>query len=358
MPRRGQYSRAADTRHICTPKPRHPGHGRLIVGLSYGPRAVPSPGSAAAVVPGHGRLRTALNRSTHAARACALPFKAGQDRPRPTGCPPTFITLSDREVPGERAQARLMGQWPLVMSPWTREPAIPTHLTKRCRPLSLRTSRVPRYRPGAANAAQEPLLAALLWLPATGQIGLMTPQYPWSGAGSNRRPSAFQVHPGVWRDSARHGLTGHLAAEIGANRGLLSPGGWPRWLPFGSPFGSPELRRLRYPDLLPCRNPWVVPVVNLGPRCRQRNAARDSGRRRHECGRTPTAPRRHDSQTVLQPASEFGLESARRSASARGDPRDPWCPGQARCRPGERSGPRPAVSSGRRRGRDRENLCP
>ena len=34
--------------------------------------------------------RTALNRSTHAAEASALPFRAGRDRPRPAGYPPTY----------------------------------------------------------------------------------------------------------------------------------------------------------------------------------------------------------------------------------------------------------------------------
>src|SRR5215470_11961893 len=45
------------------------------------------------------------NGAAHAAEAYALPFRAGRDRPRPAGCPPTYnrITLSDREAPGEPA---------------------------------------------------------------------------------------------------------------------------------------------------------------------------------------------------------------------------------------------------------------
>jgi hypothetical protein len=34
--------------------------------------------------------RPALNRSTHAAGACTLPFRAGRDRPRPAGYSPTY----------------------------------------------------------------------------------------------------------------------------------------------------------------------------------------------------------------------------------------------------------------------------
>jgi hypothetical protein len=34
--------------------------------------------------------RTTLNTSTHAAEACALPFRAGRDRPRPAGSPSTY----------------------------------------------------------------------------------------------------------------------------------------------------------------------------------------------------------------------------------------------------------------------------
>src|SRR5436190_8523185 len=74
---------------------------------------VPSPGSAAAVVPGHGRREQALPGGAHAAEACVLPFRAGRSRPRP-GCrllcvrPDTHeltdhITRSDREFLGERA---------------------------------------------------------------------------------------------------------------------------------------------------------------------------------------------------------------------------------------------------------------
>ena len=56
--------------------------------------------------------RTAQNGGTHAVKACALPFRAGWDRSRPAGYPPTgdHITLSDREVPGERAPTRRSGR--------------------------------------------------------------------------------------------------------------------------------------------------------------------------------------------------------------------------------------------------------
>src|SRR5262249_43900170 len=62
--------------------------------------------------------RTALNEGAHAAEACALPFRAGRDRPRP-GCrlllrsriPPLTdrITLSDREVLGDARRADMRG---------------------------------------------------------------------------------------------------------------------------------------------------------------------------------------------------------------------------------------------------------
>jgi hypothetical protein len=57
---------------------------------------------------------TGLNGGTHAAEACALPFRAGRDHPRPAGGPSTYvpITLSDREVLGERAPSRPMGGCP------------------------------------------------------------------------------------------------------------------------------------------------------------------------------------------------------------------------------------------------------
>jgi len=68
---------------------------------------------------------TVLNTSTHAAEACALPFTAGRDRPRPAGYLPTYgrITRSDRWTrPGRiagarRHTARLAGYG---KSPWCR----------------------------------------------------------------------------------------------------------------------------------------------------------------------------------------------------------------------------------------------
>jgi hypothetical protein len=46
------------------------------------------------------------NGGTHAVKACALPFRADWDRSRPAGYLATadHIALSDREVPGERAE--------------------------------------------------------------------------------------------------------------------------------------------------------------------------------------------------------------------------------------------------------------
>src|SRR5689334_20730340 len=46
------------------------------------------------------------NGGTHAVKACAIPFRADWDRSRPAGYLATadHIALSDREVPGERAE--------------------------------------------------------------------------------------------------------------------------------------------------------------------------------------------------------------------------------------------------------------
>jgi hypothetical protein len=176
-----------------------------------------------------------------------------------------------------------------------------------------------------------------LWAAVGGQGGVGPSAFFVSGAS---RGVAAQCSAGPDRHSSCENR-GRSWPAVAWRLASLAPLWLPVWLPRITPASLPRPA--------PCRNPWVVPVVNLGPRCRQRNAARDSCRRRHERGRTPTVPMRHDSQTVLQPASEFGLESAGRSASARGDPCDPWCPGQARCRPGERSGPRSEASSGCRR---------
>src|SRR6516225_7205335 len=85
-----------------------------FIGLSFElPKAIPS-GSATAVVPGHrgpGRARTQVNAGTHAVAACAVPFRAGRDGPRPAGGRQLTdrVTISDREVIGERAPSRLIG---------------------------------------------------------------------------------------------------------------------------------------------------------------------------------------------------------------------------------------------------------
>ena len=164
--------------------------------------------------------------------------------------------------PPNAARQRLTGRWPLAglqaPVPAQRLAAPDLHRGARGLHSGKGTASLGEIRLDGSLTCQE--LATLA--PAAGQIGLITLQNPWSGAGSNRWPSAFQVHLERWRDSARHRLTGHLAAKIGADRGLPSPGSWPRWLPFGSPFGSPELRRLRYRDLLLVGNMGVMPVVS------------------------------------------------------------------------------------------------
>jgi hypothetical protein len=61
---------------------------------------------------------TGLNGEAHAAEACALPFRACRDRSPPAGYPPTTyrITVSDREVLGERAPTRLIETVRLVVA--------------------------------------------------------------------------------------------------------------------------------------------------------------------------------------------------------------------------------------------------
>jgi hypothetical protein len=56
--------------------------------------------------------RTGMNGGVHAAGACAPPFRADRDRPRPAGYPllTDRITLGDREVPGEHATTRRSGR--------------------------------------------------------------------------------------------------------------------------------------------------------------------------------------------------------------------------------------------------------
>src|SRR5215469_14057742 len=67
-----------------------PGHDDSFIGLSFEPRAVRPPGSAAAVVPGHRGPGTGLNAGAHAVQACTIPFSAGRDRPRLAGYLPTY----------------------------------------------------------------------------------------------------------------------------------------------------------------------------------------------------------------------------------------------------------------------------
>jgi len=71
----GCKNAGTDTRQMGAPCPLG-----SFSGLSYEPRAVPPPESAAGLVPGHGtgpgRPWTILNRSTYAAGACTLPFRA------------------------------------------------------------------------------------------------------------------------------------------------------------------------------------------------------------------------------------------------------------------------------------------
>jgi hypothetical protein len=71
------------------------------------------------------RSRTILNRSTHAAGACTLPFRAGRDRPRLAGARQLTdrITLSDREVLENARRAADLG----ASGRWV--------LRQRCRPI-------------------------------------------------------------------------------------------------------------------------------------------------------------------------------------------------------------------------------
>ena len=63
---------------------------------------------------------TCLNGEAHAAGACALLFRAVQNRPRSAGCrqPKGRIKLGDREVPGERAPTRLWSPQPIDSLPY------------------------------------------------------------------------------------------------------------------------------------------------------------------------------------------------------------------------------------------------
>jgi hypothetical protein len=139
------------------------------------------------------------------------------------------------------ARQRLTGQRPLASLHAT-VPAQRLATPGLHRTRGLRSGRGRHRLVRCAGMAGLRVRSSPLWLPAAGQIGVITLQNPWSGAGSNRRPSAFQVHSGRWRDSARDRLTGRLAAKTRADCGLRRRGGCRCWLPFGSPFGSPGPR--------------------------------------------------------------------------------------------------------------------
>ena len=87
-------------------------------------------------------------------------------------------------------------------------------------------------RPGLAS---QRTFSAPASAPATVNQDLNVPLSWWSGAGSNRRPSAFQAHPLRRCRWLGEGLRSDLAAETMARRRLVWPGACRRWLPVWLP---------------------------------------------------------------------------------------------------------------------------
>ena len=204
---------------------------------------------------------------------------------------------------------------------------MPGHAGRRSRPPSHRggppTLALDRLWPRSAaptaphdESAQRPGLAsqrtfsAPASAPATVNQDLNVPLSWWSGAGSNRRPSAFQAHPLRRCRWLGEGLRSDLAAETMARRRLVWPGACRRWLPVWLPklISAANVRRLggltdrRYQGDQ-ARTPWSKPtrrphtlradssseVASLAPTCSTGESAPARGPRLDCCNN----PHRH-----------------------------------------------------------------